>query len=203
MFYDSLSKRWAMCLASESILMAEAIMDWQWTLLYPIGSFLDMEKRWRKLSSVRTCVVDRCLYLFLHLFSHYHIGPKSRNTILIIWKKGFQCKGNKGLTVAHPLQRSTPWTFQTTGTHGQTNGDDKPLKSRSNLKPWPRRGFQMGTHTLEALAVVADDLTKELLLKAIGGGSLASDEEKSGVPGGVRSLIMKELIKKTHTFDWR
>lgn len=57
----------------------------------------------------------------------------------------------------------------------------------------------MGTHTLEALAVVADDLTKELLLKAIGGGSLASDEEKSGVPGGVRSLIMKELIKKnTH-----
>ena len=144
MFYDSLSKRWAMCLASESILMAEAIMDWQWTLLYPIGSFLDMEKRWRKLSLVQTCVVDRCLYLFLHLFSHYHIGPKSQNTLLIIWKKGFQCKGNKGLTVAHPLQRSTPWTFQTTGTHGQTNGDDKPLKSRSNLKPWPRRGFQNG-----------------------------------------------------------
>lgn len=54
----------------------------------------------------------------------------------------------------------------------------------------------MGTHTLEALVVEADDLTAVPLLETIGGGSLASDEEKCGVPGGVRSLITKELIKK-------
>lgn len=172
--------------------MIGAITDWQWWFLFfPYESVL----MWRKdgencpqFKFLPWSIVSTC---FLHIQQ-----VLKQNTILIIWKKGHQCKWHWGVTVAHSQWRSTSWMFRITGTHGQTNGDGKPLYWRANQNHWSEETFKLGTHTLEALVVEADDLTAVPLLETIGRGSLASDEEQCGVPGGVRSLITKELIKK-------
>lgn len=68
------------------------------------------------------------------------------------------------------------------------------LTSVHRTRAGGRVNIRKKTHTLEAF-VVETDLAKELLLGAtgFGGDSLPSDEGKRGVPGGVRSLISKQI----------